>query len=133
MKMDDIISEVITILITKADIDKSKGEEVPPGGVLNALQLIIEEGPVKETAKITMKVTKERKRKLGKDLQGENPGVNVVNPKFVSRLSRFFAHYKILSIEENIICCLSPYTSREDIVNALPKVDDCIKKYEGTD
>ena len=101
MKMDDIISEVITIPIPKADIDKSKGEEVPPRGVLKVLQLIIEEEPTKETTKTSMKINKERKGKLGKDPDGKKAGVNV-NPKFVSRLSGCFAHYKILSTEEDI-------------------------------
>ena len=71
IKMDDIISEVITIPITEADIDKSKGEEVPPGGLHKVLQLIIKEEPAKDTAKTTMKVTKEQKGKLGKYLDAQ--------------------------------------------------------------
>ena len=37
IKIKDTISEVITVPITNADIDKSKGEEVPPRAVLKAL------------------------------------------------------------------------------------------------
>ena len=49
---------------------RAKREEIPPGGVLKVLQLIIEEEIEKETTKATMKVTKEREGKLGKEPGG---------------------------------------------------------------
>ena len=70
MKLDDVISEAITIPITDTDIDKSKGAEVPPGAVLKVLQLIIEEEPAKETTKTTTKVTTQRGGRLGKESGG---------------------------------------------------------------
>ena len=89
MKMDAIISEVITIPITDADIDKSKGEEVPPGGVLKVLQLIIEEEPeTEETEKTAMKVTKQREGKLGKEPGGVRcEHINHMNNRDVCRAS----------------------------------------------
>ena len=83
--------------------------------------------------------------KLGKDPDGNKAGVNVVNPKFASRLFGYYVKYKIKKTDEDVIRCLSPYTGREEIVlqlisvlpendkDTLPKVDDYMKKYKGMD